>query len=396
MRKRSFLFASLMNGGAWGGCEELWYRTALEAAREGHEVGCAMYRWPERRGRLEALRDAGARVYDLPNAGHQKRNLLETATFELSTRLRRRAALAALPFERYECTVLNQGGWQDLATAEWAAVRGRLNRYVVLFHNYEDELRITPRRAKRLSAWMAGAAANLFAADPIRIKIEEKLGLSLSNGKVLLNPIAFAAPERAVPLPPGPPWRFAVLAALNVRAKAQETLIEALARPAWRERDFELSIYGAGPDEALLAKAIRDHGLSEKVRLRGHTSDVQGALRDTHILFHMTRVDAMPIAVVEGMAVGRPVAVTRLGDMPAWIRPGENGWVAPAATPDAIAGTLEEVWASRESWALLGECAHRVFRARCPIPAERKFLADLLVLAEHRAPVTAPAVSLAR
>jgi glycosyltransferase involved in cell wall biosynthesis len=395
VRKRSFLFASLMNGTAWGGSEELWYRTALEVAREGHEVGCAMYGWPGRRPRLDALRAAGARVYELPNAGHQKRNLLETAIFELSTRLRRRAALAALPFERYDCTVLNQGGWQDLATAEWAAVRGRLNRYVVLFHNYEDELRITPRRAKRLSAWMDGAAANLFAADPIRAKIEEKFGLSLSNGGVLLNPIAFAPPEHATPLPPGPPWRFAVLAALDVRRKAQDALVEELGRPAWRDRDFELSLFGSGPDEALLAEAIRERGLTGKVRLRGHTSDVQGALRDSHVLLHMTRVDAMPIAVVEAMAMGRPVAVSRLGDMPAWIRPGENGWVAPAATPDAIAATLEEVWASRAEWASLGERAHRVFRARAPIPAERRLLADLLALADAGA-ATAPAMSLAR
>lgn len=395
MRKRSFLFASLMNGTAWGGSEELWYRTALELAREGHEVGCAMYAWRDRNPRFDALRAAGARVHELPNAGHRKRNLLETAVFELSTRLRRRAALAALPFERYDCTILNQGGWQDLAQAEWTAVRRRLGRYVILSHNYEDELRISPRRAKRLTAWVEGASSNLFAAEIIRLKIEERFGLSLSNGGVLLNPIAFPAPERPTPLPPGPPWRFAVLAALDVRRKAQDALLEALSGPRWRERDFELSLYGSGPDEALLAAAIRDRGLAGKVRLCGHVSDVQGALRGSHVVLHMTRVDAMPIAVVEAMAMGRPVAVSRLGDMPAWIRPGENGWVAPAATPGAVAETLEEVWASRGQWAALGERAHRVFRARSPIPAERRLLGDLLALA-GAATAPAAAMSLAR
>jgi glycosyltransferase involved in cell wall biosynthesis len=395
VRKRSFLFASLMNGTTWGGSEELWYRTALELAREGHEVGCAMYGWPDRRPRLDALRAAGARVYELPNAGHHKRNLLETGIFELSTRLRRRVALAAVPFERYDCTILNQGGWQDLAAAEWTSVRRRLNRYVILSHNYEDELRISPRRAKRLTAWIEGAVANLFAAEPIRIKIEEKFGLSLTNAGVLLNPIAFPAPERPAPLPPGPPWRFAVLAALDVRRKAQDALLEALSGPRWADRDFELSLFGTGPDEALLADSIRERGLTGKVRLRGHVSDVQGVLRDTHVLLHMTRMDAMPIAVVEAMAMGRPAAVSRLGDMPAWIRPGESGWVAPAATTEVIAATLEEVWASRAEWAALGERAHRVFRARSPIPGERRLVADLLALAEGEA-VTAPAMSLAR
>ncbi len=379
VQRRSILFASLMNGSPWGGSEELWYRAALQAAKEGHDVGCAVYEWDERRARLDALRTAGARVFELPNEGRGKRTLAEKLRFEVATKLRRRVALASFPVERYDCAVLNQGGWQDIVAAEWGGVRRRLRRYVLLFHNYNDELSITRRRAERLAAWIEGAAANLFAADRIRVKLEEKLGRAISNGRVLLNPVGFVPPEQPLPLPPGPPWRFAVLAALEVGRKAQDVLVRALARPEWRERNFELSLYGEGPDEERLAGLIRECGLAGRVRLEGHTTDVLGVLRRAHVVLQLTRIDAMPISVVEALAVGRPVAVTPVGDMPGWVRPGENGWVAEGVTQAAIAAALEDVWASRSAWAAMGERSHRVFRGRCSVPPEKLLLDAVLV-----------------
>jgi glycosyltransferase involved in cell wall biosynthesis len=374
----SILFASLMNGAAWGGSEELWFRTALRASADGLDVACAMYGWPERRPRLEALRAAGARVVELPNEGRARRSLAERLRFALSTRPLRRRALAALPFERYERTVLSQGGWQDLAAAEWGAVRPRLRRYAILFHNFDAAMSIGARRWKRLAAWIDGAAANLFAAEDIRKRLEQRLGRAVPNAGPLVNPISFDPPERAVPLPPGPPWRFAVLAALDVRRKAQDALMEALAGPVWRTRPVEVSLYGAGPDRELLAARLRQLGLDARVRLEGHTGDVRGVLERAHVLLQLTRIDAMPIAVLEALALGRPAAVTRLGDMPVWVRAGENGWIAPDASPGAVAAALEEVWASRYSWSTMGERAHRIFRERCPASAERRLLDAIL------------------
>lgn len=378
MRRPSILFVSLMNGASWGGSEELWYRTAVRAARDGHEVGCVVYAWDERRSRLDTLRAAGVRVFELPNDGHAKRSLVEKLRFEGWTRLRRRAALASVPFEAYDCAVLSQGGWQDLAASEWAAVRCRLRRYAILFHNYDGAMSISGRRLDRLVAWMAGASANLFAADAIRETLERRLGRAVPNPSVLHNPVAFVPPERPIPLPPGPPWRFAVLAALDVQRKAQDVLVRVLAGPDWKDREVELSLYGAGRDERLLLRLIAQHGLSGRARLEGHTSDVLGAIAGAHVILQLTRIDAMPISVVEAMAVGRPVAVTRVGDMPAWVRPGENGWIADDASPEAIAATLEQVWASRAQWGAMGARSHGLFRQRYAVPSERRLLDTVL------------------
>ena len=51
----SIFFISLMNGAAWGGSEELWFKTALQAAKEGRKVACAVYDWPEKKAKMNVL-----------------------------------------------------------------------------------------------------------------------------------------------------------------------------------------------------------------------------------------------------------------------------------------------------------------------------------------------------
>jgi hypothetical protein len=40
---KSVLFISLMNGGAWGGSEELWFQTALYAAKHGYKKQAVLF-----------------------------------------------------------------------------------------------------------------------------------------------------------------------------------------------------------------------------------------------------------------------------------------------------------------------------------------------------------------
>jgi glycosyltransferase involved in cell wall biosynthesis len=369
-----------MNGMTWGGSEEAWYRAALHAASSGHRVACALYAWPERAERLAALRASGAAVIELPNRGRAKRGLAERLEYETLTKVRQRRSIERLPFSDFDCTILSQGGWRDIVSAEWAAVQPRLGQYALIFHNYEDRLDLRPRHRDRLARWTGGAAANLFDADRIRTVLEARLGLEIPNAAVLHNPIGFRPPDAPAPLPPGPPWRFAMLAAIDLGRKAQDALIDALSRPAWRDRPVEVSLYGAGPDESRVAALIEERGLTGKVILRGHTREVRAAIEGAHVVLQLTRVDAMPITVFEAMALGRPVAVSAVGDMPAWVAAQENGWVSPDASADAIAAALEEVWASREAWGEMGARSFARFRARYPASPEQRLLDQVLGL----------------
>ncbi len=363
-----------MNGSAWGGSEELWYRTALHAAREGRRVGCAVFAWPEKRERLEALRRAGCEVFELPNGGRARRSLGDKVALELVTPVRRLLAVGRLPFQQYEQVVLNQGGLASVCGGLWWGLRAQLRRYALTFHSYHEDLALPPERAARLRAWLAGSSANLFAAERIRDVLEERLGMAVPHASVLVNPITFAPPAAPAPLPAASPFRMVVVAALQLHQKAQDNLVRALAGPAWRGRDWVLDFYGAGPGEAALRALVAAHGLEGRVRLRGFTRDPEAAYRGAHLVLQVTHQDAMPISVLEAMAVGRPLLVSAVGDMPRWVDEGETGWICRDASPESIAAGLERAFAARARWGEMGARAFRAFRARNPASAEQAFL----------------------
>src|SRR4051812_45263218 len=97
----SILFISMMNGAAWGGSEELWYQTALHAARSGRKVGCVVYQWKGKEQRMKKLEDAGCRIFYLPNKGRQKRSLLELIQNKINKKITIKKFITNLPLDEY-------------------------------------------------------------------------------------------------------------------------------------------------------------------------------------------------------------------------------------------------------------------------------------------------------
>ena len=64
---KSVFFLSLMNGSAWGGSEEMWFRLALWMSKNNYRVGIGCYDWKEKQERISQLKKAGCNIYLLPN-----------------------------------------------------------------------------------------------------------------------------------------------------------------------------------------------------------------------------------------------------------------------------------------------------------------------------------------
>jgi glycosyltransferase involved in cell wall biosynthesis len=168
-----------------------------------------------------------------------------------------------------------------------------------------------------------------------------------------------------------------MLAALDVERKAQDNLIKALAGPQWKERDWQLHLYGEGKDKALLQSLIQQYKLEDKIFLKGHITDVQGSLQKAHLALQITHVDAMPLSVVEAMAMSRPVVVSPIGDMPEWIEENVNGWISKNAGVEAITSVLETAWRNRYRWEEMGEASFDLFKESYPPQPEVYFLQQL-------------------
>jgi len=362
----SVFFVSLMSASTWGGSEELWYRTALAALDKGWKVGCAVYHWKGKEQRMSELAQRGAQVVYLPNRGRSKKNIVERLQNKWSKKLSKKI-ISALPIEEYDLTVVNMGAF-EIITSQWRPLLKKLRQYIVLYHNYKEQEIFSGAARDTIHQLASRAAINLFASRRIAEVLKKNSGIEIENADVLLNPISFTAPQAAIAMPPSLPIKMVVLAALEVDRKAQDLLIDALSSPKWKERDWILSLYGEGRDRGLLQKKIAAYGLEAKIFLRGQTRDVKAVLADAHLLLQLTRQDAMPLSVVETFAVGRPAAVSAVGDMPRWIEDGKNGWISRAIDPIAIDEVLERAWNERDQWELMGSAARRTY--------ERKFVLE--------------------
>ena len=373
----SVFFISLMAGSSWGGSEELWYKTALYAAAKGWKVGCAVYHWPEKESKMQGLKNAGATIYYFPNKGRSKRNLVERIQNKIS-KAKARGVIHSLPINEYHVVVVNQGAFET-TTPIWSHFYKRLDRYIVLYHNYKEHEVLKGKKKLAVQNWINNAQVNLFASRRIPEVLQNNSRIEVHNGDIFLNPISFVPPSEIIfyPALQNGNYCFVMLAALEVQRKAQDNLINALSSVKWKQRNWVLHLYGEGKDKQKLYELITKNGMEEKIILKGNTSDVKSVLEEAHLLLQLTHIDAMPLSVVEAMAIGRPVAVSKIGDMPYWITEGVNGWISNDASIEQIDHTLEKAWQQKENWREMGENAFITFKKKFVSAPEENLLATI-------------------
>jgi glycosyltransferase involved in cell wall biosynthesis len=190
----------------------------------------------------------------------------------------------------------------------------------------------------------------------------------------LINPITFKPEAQPSPYPAftGDAVTWIMLAELDTGRKAQDILIQALSSAKWKERSWQLHLYGKGKDNLMLQNLVNECGLENKIILEGFTNDIKRVLQNCHLLFQCTRIDAMPISVVEAMAMARPCFVSEVGDMPSWVAHNYNGFICPLVNAAAIDIALENCWQQKENWQQLGKNAFSTFNQKYPLPYEEK------------------------
>ncbi len=371
----SILFISLMNGDSWGGSEELWYATALYATRCNYKVGCMVYDDEAKKLKLTSLENAGAKMYWIPNRGKLKKSFREKIENKVNKKITIPAFLKTVPFQNYDHVLVNQGEF-ELAYSTWQTLWKRFNDYSLLFHNYREDQKIAAAGLARLKTWTQNASTNFFASARICILLEQQMNQKIGNAEVLINPITFTPPPAAKPWPTlhNSNYIFISVAALHTARKAQDILIVSFAAAQWRNRNWELHLYGEGIDKEKLRALIQHHGLEDRVFLKGYANNVEQVLTTAHVLCQMTKMDAMPISVVEALACGRPVLATAVGDMPDWVEDGVNGFLCTNAAVDHVTNTLEKAWAVRDEWPQMGVAAFKTFEKKYPKNPPQFFL----------------------
>jgi glycosyltransferase involved in cell wall biosynthesis len=331
-----------------GGAER-WYRNLGERlAAEGHEVTYLTLRQWARDERAEVagvhvvsagprmeLYAPGGRRRVLPplvfGAGvlwhllrHGRRyDVVHTASFPYFSLL---AAALVRPLRRFRLLV----DWHELWSADYwreylGPVGGRIGAAVQALC-----LRV-PQRAFCFSE----LHARRLRAAPV-------------NGELTVLEGEYSGPSE--PREPAPAEPVVVFAGRHIPEKRVPALVPALA--AARERIPELrgELFGDGPERGELLRLRTQLGLDDSLEIPGFVSAerVESALARALCMVLPSRREGYGMVVVEAAALGTPSVVVAGPDNAAadLVSEGENGFIAPSASPEDLAAAIERVHAA--------------------------------------------------
>lgn len=368
-----------MNSDPWGGSEVQWFAAAKYALEKGDDVTCLVYEWEEKKNKMNDLALKGATINYIPNYGRIKKNLYQRLYFEWVTRMLQKRYVYKFDFSKFDCVVVNQGGFMEVANSPWKNLYKKLNKYCLTFHNYDLSYTFNNSKSFCLKLWMQNANCLICDAAKILSVLEKQLDSNFNNIVPLVNPLTIEKSTSYTTFPKlvDGKYKIIMLAQLDINRKAQDNLIKSFSNKNWENRNFIVELYGDGEHFSLLENLIGDLDLKNKIFLKGKTNNVSKALEEAHLVLQITRQDALPISVIEAMSKSRAVVVSDVGDMPLWIKDNVNGWVAKDASVVEILKVLEKAWESKELWENMGKKAFDYFEANFPKSVEEIFYNNL-------------------
>jgi len=130
--------------------------------------------------------------------------------------------------------------------------------------------------------------------------------------------------------------------------KGQLLLVEALHRLHQLGRPAQLVLAGDGELRPALEALIARCGLQRQVRITGWLSgaEVRREICAARAFVLPSFAEGLPVALMEAMALQRPVLSTYIAGIPELVCPGENGWLVPAGDLDALVAALGAVLAA--------------------------------------------------
>lgn len=123
--------------------------------------------------------------------------------------------------------------------------------------------------------------------------------------------------------------------------KGHDILVRALAEVKARGVRLTVVTAGDGVERAPIEALASSLGLGpEHVRFLGFRSDVPDLLAAADFFVLPSRMEGLPLAVLEAMSHGLPIVTTRIGGNPEVVTDGEHGLLVPIEDPGALAAAL--------------------------------------------------------
>ncbi len=147
----------------------------------------------------------------------------------------------------------------------------------------------------------------------------------------------------------------------NIRpGKGHDVLIDAAAILQQRRPDVTIVSIGGEKypgDLERVRERAEQAGLGNRLRFLGRRPDALDFVAAADLFCNPSTVEGLPVAVLEAMALGRPVVATAAGGVPGIVKNDETGFLVEPEDPRALATAIERLLGDRARAKLMGEAA---------------------------------------
>ena len=141
--------------------------------------------------------------------------------------------------------------------------------------------------------------------------------------------------------------------------KRQDLLLRAVARLP----GVQVVLVGDGPERDNLTRLAAELGIAERVRFAGYRADPELLLPAFDLFALTSRLEGLPLSLLEAWAAGLPVISTAVGGIPKVVRADDNGLLVPSGDDAAIARAIARVLADETLARRLGDAGRTTVRA---------------------------------
>lgn len=227
-------------------------------------------------------------------------------------------------------------------------IAGRMAKRRILLIS-KRSLDVYTRLDRRLAAWWNNRAATRVTVNAIAVRdvVMEHESCPPSQIEHIPNGVPLPDLTTIPPLaretdPRGDGPLVGMVGRLGWK-KGYEYALDAFAQLKERVPGLRVDIVGEGDQREKLQGLAKSLGLDGTVRFLGQQTNVPSRMREFDCYVLSSVIEGMPNALLEAMALGRPVVTTSAGGSAEVAIDGESGLVVPTKDAEALASAIEQV-----------------------------------------------------